>query len=340
MVHNMKSPTLEEIAKAAGVSRSTVSRVINNEPHVRTEVRERVWQTVEQMGYQPNAAARSLVNRRSQLLGVVIPETVNTVFIDPFFPILLQGIHDAASKRGYQLMLSMLGRPSEEEDFYRHALRRQMLDGLAIASALLDDPLIPYLLKDRTPFVIIGRHSSQRAINYVDVDNYAGARMAVQHLIKQGRQRVATITGPQQMVAGIDRLEGYKSALRHAGIALDEALIVEGDFTEISGYTCMKTLLAQDIDAVFVASDPMAMGALRAIHQAGRTIPQDIALVGYDDAQVATFSNPPLTTVRQPIYELGGKAIDLLVQLANDRDQEPSHIILPTELVIRASCGA
>ncbi|MFQ5614448.1 MAG: LacI family DNA-binding transcriptional regulator [Anaerolineae bacterium] len=337
MPHNR--PTLEEIAKVAGVSRSTVSRVINDEPNVRPAVRQRVWEVVETMGYHPNAAARSLASRRSQVIGAIIPQTVNTVFADPFFPGVLRGIADAANEHKYHLMLSMVS-PPLEEDFYRRALRSQLLDGVVIMSAFLDDPLIPRLLRDRIPFVIIGRHPRESAASYVDADNVRGARMATAHLLRQGRQRMASITGPASMIAGLDRREGYRTALREADLPLEEKLIVAGDFTEASGYAAMQQLLPQEPDAVFVANDLMAVGALRAIRQAGRRVPEDVALVGFDDAQIAAYAEPPLTTVRQPVYELGSTAIDLLLRLLENDTQGPLRTILPTELVIRASCGA
>jgi LacI family transcriptional regulator len=340
MTNHNRPPTLEQIARAAGVSRSTVSRVVNNEPYVRTEVRERVWEVVDEMGYHPNAAARSLASRRSQILGIVIPRAVNNVFVDPFFPALLQGLSDAASERGYHLMLSMLSHPSEEEAFYRRALRSQMLDGLIISSAALDDPLIPRLLKGGFPFVTIGRHPNQPAASYVDVDNMQGARMAVEHLVNQGRRRIATITGPLETMVGVDRLEGYKAALRAAGAPIENELIARGEFTEPSGYAAMQRLLRAKPDAVFAGSDLMAMGALRALRQARLRTPEDVALIGFEDAQIAASAEPPLTTVRQPVYRLGTTAIDLLLRLVEDEERGPFRAILPTSLVIRASCGA
>jgi len=330
--------TLEEIARAAGVSRSTVSRVINAEPNVRDAVRQRVWQVVEEMDYHPNAAARNLASRRAQTLGVVIPQTFNTVFVDPFFPDVLRGVADAANESKHHLMLSMVDRPMEE-DFYRRALRSQMLDGVVIVSALVDDPLIPRLLRDRIPFVTIGRHLREQ-VSYVDADNVRGGRMATEHLLHNGRRRVATITGPLNMVPGLDRREGYQAALREAGFTVREAWIAEGDFTQSGGFAAMQQLLPREPDAVFVASDLMAVGALRALQQAGQRVPDDVALVGFDDAPVATFTDPPLTTVRQPVYELGVMAIKQLLRLLEKEHEEPVRTILPTELVIRASCGA
>jgi len=333
-----QSLTLEKIATAAGVSRSTVSRVINEQPNVRPEVRQRVLQVVEELGYHPNAAARSLVNRRSQTLGVVIPETINTVFVDPFFPNVLRGLASAANEHQYYLMLSMVSRPTDE-DFYRRVLRSQMLDGVVIVSALADDPLIPRLVRDRVPFVSVGRYPDKSGVSYVDADNVRGARVATEHLLQCGRRRIATVTGPLNMIAGLDRREGYQSALREAGLPVDEKLIVAGDFTENSGYTSMQQLLPLEPDAVFVASDLMAVGVLRALHQAGRRVPDDVAVVGFDDAPIVDFTDPPLTTVRQPVYELGVMAVKSLLRLLERETEGPLHTILPTELVIRRSCG-
>ncbi len=334
-----KTLTLEELAKIAGVSRSTVSRVVNEEPNVRPEVRERVWQVIEEVGYHPNAAARSLASRRSQTLGVVIPEAISTVFADPFFGSVLQGIAEAANAHKYHLMLSIVTRPLEE-DFYRRALRSQVLDGVVVLSAPVDDPLIARIQHDRLPFVVVGRYLHQTTVNYVDSDNVQGARMAVEHLIRYGRRRIATVSGPLNMSAGQDRLEGYRAALREAGTGIDDRLIAEGDFSQTSGYIAAQKVLRQRPDAIFVASDLMATGALRAIREAGLRVPEDIAIVGFDDAQIAAFAEPPLTTVRQPVYQLGTSAIEMLLHLIESDSHGPLRTILPTELVVRSSCGA
>jgi len=336
------SPTLEDVARLVGVSRSTVSRVINNHPNVRPEVRERVWKVIREVGYQPHAAARSLVTRRTQIIGMVIPEAVTTLFTDPFFPLLLRGATGACNAHQYQLMLSLFTAYANQQDIYRRVLRSGYLDGVVVASASLNDPLIPNLLRDGIPFVSVGRHPDER-VNYVDVDNVGGARMAVEHLIRLGHQRIATITGPLDMVAGQDRLNGYRQALQARGIPVEEELIAEGDFTESGGMAAMQRLLPASPSAVFVASDTMAIGALKALRQAGRPVPQDIALVSFDDIPIASAIDPPLTTVRQPIERLGSMAIEVLLSVIEGPSEEgaPVHrIVLPTELVIRASCGS
>jgi LacI family transcriptional regulator len=336
------APTLEEVARLAGVSRSTVSRVINNHPSVRPETRERVWLAIRRSGYQPHAVARSLVTRRTQIIGMVIPETVTTLFTDPFFPLLLRGATEACNAHHYQLLLTLFNDPAGQEEIYQRALRNGYLDGVIVASASQDEPLIPDLLHDRIPFVSVGRHPNER-VHYIDVDNVGGARMAVEHLIRLGHRRTATITGPLGMIAGQDRLEGYRQALQAHHVPVEERLIVEGDFTEGSGMVGMQGLLSASPDAVFVASDIMAIGALKALRQAGRQVPHDVALIGFDDIPAASVIEPALTTVRQPIERMGSMAVDLLLSvLENPLEEEaPAHrIILPTELVVRASCGS
>jgi LacI family transcriptional regulator len=336
------SPTLEEVARLAGVSRSTVSRVINNHPNVRTEKRERVWQVIRKSGYQPHAVARSLVTNRTQIVGMVIPEAVTRLFTDPFFPILLRGATDACNAHRYQLMLSLFAASANQQEMYQNLLGNGYLDGVIVASASLDDPLISNLVHDRVPFVSVGRHPN-RQVHFVDVDNFGGARMAVEHLIRLGHQRIATITGPLDMAHGQDRLEGYHQALATHRIPVEEDLIVEGDFTESSGMASMQRLLPADPTAVFVASDTMAVGALKALRQAGREVPQEIALVSFDDIPIASAIEPGLTTVRQPIERMGSMAVEVLLSLVESSPEEeaPVHrIVLPTELVVRASCGS
>jgi len=338
-------PTLEEVAKLAGVSRSTVSRVVNQHPNVRPEVRERVWEVIRQTGYQPHAAARSLATRRTRVIGLIIPQAVTTLFTDPYFPILIRGIADACNAHNYHLMLSLFSRRRVQESrarqdlLYQQVLRGRYLDGVVVSSAPLDDPIFPRLLEDGVPFIIVGRYPHERA-NYVDVDNVAGARMAVEHLLRLGHERVATITGPLNMFAAQDRLEGYRQALAARGIPVDEDLIAEGDFTEGGGRAAMQRLLPRRPTAVFAASDMMAVGAIKVLREAGLRVPEDVAVVGFDDIPLASMVEPPLTTVRQPIEQTGGMAVELLVSLLENPGEETVHrVVLPTELVIRASCG-
>lgn len=332
--------TLEEVAKLAGVSRSTVSRVVNNQPNVRPEVRERVWKVIEEVDYHPNRAARSLASRRSSIIGLVIPREIHAVFSDPYFPILTEGIARACNERNYTMVLGLI--TPEMHDPYRRLVRGGLLDGVIVTSAVQDDPFVLRLLQEEFPFVLVGRAPHHDGVSYVDVDNVSGARTAVQHLARLGYRRIATITGPLNTIPGQDRYEGYQKGLRSAGLTHDPDYVVEGDFGEMSGTRGMEDLLALETppDAVFAASDMMAIGALKALRAAGLHVPGDVALVGFDDIPLSALLHPPLTTVRQPISGMGYTAATLLFEELECEDIEsPQRMILPTELVIRASCG-
>jgi LacI family transcriptional regulator len=333
--------TIEEIADLAAVSRSTVSRVLNNHPSVRPVVRARVQQVIQEQRYTPRAAARSLASRRTNVVGLLIPRSAATIFADPFFPHVIQGITEACSKRGYFLMLSMVT-VEREQDFYERVLRGRHVDGLLLMSSDIDDPILPLLIRDETPLVLVGRHPYLPDVTSVDVDNVGGAVKAVRHLIDLGHRRIGTITGPLYMAGALDRRDGYKQALAEAAIPIRPELIVEGDFSQVSGYQGMRTLLAlgERPSAVFVASDTMAAGALRALHEAGIDVPGDLGFVSFDDLPVASILTPPLTTVHQPLYELGATAADVLMnRLELSREQPPTHVLLETHLVVRQSCG-
>jgi len=336
------SPTLEEVARLASVSRSTVSRVINDHPNVRAETRERVWKAIRQSGYQPNVVARSLVTNRTQIISVIIPESVTTLFTDPFFSLLLRGTTETCNAHQYHLMLSLFTAKADRHEMYQRVLHSGYLDGAVVASTTLDDPLIPDLLHDHVPFVSIGRYPDDR-VHYVDVDNVGGARMAVEHLIRLGHRRIATIAGPLSMTSGQDRLNGYQQALEARRIPIDDALIVEGDYTEPSGGVAVHQLLPAEPTAIFAASDIMAIGVLKALREAGLRVPQDISLVGFDDIPTASAVEPALTTVRQPIERIGSVAVEVLLSVLEDTPSEnptTHRLVLPTELVIRASCSA
>ena len=330
---------LEQIAKLSGVSRSTVSRVINNDPNVSEVTRDKVMQIVKRVNYTPNAAARGLAAGRKHVLGLVIPTGVAALFTDPYFPILIQGVSSACNAREYSVML-WLAEPEYERRQMRQIMYSGLVDGVIVSSMLLNDSLVQALSDGDLPFMLVGRHPTDTRASYVDADNVGGAREAVAHLLRLGCTRVATITGPQNMIAGTDRLAGYLAAQRERGLISDPSLIAEGDFTESGGYRAMQQLLSHRLDAVFAASDMMAIGAMRALREAGLRVPEDVAIVGFDDLPQAARTEPPLTSVRQPIYRLGSTAVDSLLDLTEYPDSSPRRIILPTELVVRTSCGS
>lgn len=333
--------TIEQIAELAQVSRSTVSRVLNNHPSVRPPVRDRVLQVIRENNYAPRAAARSLASSRTDVIGLLIPRSAGVIFADPFFSQMIQGITEASASLGYFLMLAMVT-AEMEQSFYNRILRSRHFDGVIMLSSDVDDPILPLLIQDRTPLVLIGHHPFFQNLNTVDVENRAGARQAVTHLLSLGYRRVATITGSLQMIAGMDRRDGYKQALLEAGIDINSELIIDGGFTREGGYAAMQRLLALERrpQAVFVAADSMASGALRAIREAGLTAPEDIALVSFDDLPLAAYAEPPLTTVHQPIAEMGATAVKVLIDQIEDPERAPVTVRLPTHLVVRSSCGA
>lgn len=332
--------TLEDIARMSGVSRSTVSRVINDDPNVKEATRQKVWELIHNINFQPNLAARGLAAGRIQVLGLVIPMAVTSVFADPYFPLLIQGISSACNARGYSMML-WLAEPEYERRLARQILYSALIDGVIIASAVMGDPIVMALTESKkVPFIMVGRHPTDPAVSYVDVDNRVGARQAVEHLLNLGHRRVAAITGPQTMVAGIDRFQGYLDALNHFKIEVEPNLITSGEFSEKAGYQAMQKLLSAQPQAVFAASDMMAIGAIRAIQDAGLNVPADIAVVGFDDIPDATRIHPPLTTIRQPTSRSGSWAAELLIDMIENPNPASRHMILTTELVIRASCGA
>jgi LacI family transcriptional regulator len=336
----MSNLTLEEIAKRAGVSRSTVSRVINEHPNVRDEVRSRILEIIEKTGYQPNLAARSLASRRSKIIGLVIPRQIQTIFTDPYFPRLTLGITQACNHFDYTISLFLLETIDDERKLFPRISRSGLLDGVIVQSTREGDIAIPLLVENRVPFVVVGRPFDTPEASYVDVNNPKAASSAVEHLIKLGRRRIATITGPLSHNVGRDREAGYRQALRKNNLPVDGNLIIEGDFTEESGYRAANTLLTQQPDAVFAASDSMALGALRAFHEAGKRVPEEIAIVGFDDLPLAISADPHLTTVRQPIRRFGFKAVELLIDIIQQGNIPPRRFVFDTELVIRDSCGA
>lgn len=332
--------TLEDIADMAGVSRSTVSRVINEHPAVSEAVRQRVWDIVNETGYRPHPAARSLASQRSNIIGLVIPRRVHTFFTDPYFSSLTEGVAQACNKHSYMLSLFLFYTEEDERRLFPFVSRPGIVDGIIIQSTHAADEMFQQLSQSDVPSIVAGRPMHVADFSYVDVDNVAGAHTAVRHLVHLGRQRIGSITGPLSTTAGLDRFEGYQNALSESRLPQDERLYIEGDFTESSGYYCAQRLMPFKPDAIFVASDIMAVGALRAIREAGLKVPQDIAIVGFDDLPPATRTSPPLTTIRQPIRRMGIELVEKLLDIILNGPQPPRRVIFGTELVIRESCGA
>lgn len=336
----MSGITLEKVAQIAGVSRSTVSRVVNSQAGVRDDVRRRVRQVIEETGYRPNLAARALASNRSGIISLVVPHAVSTLFADPYFPRLTQGITLACNKNDLSLSLFLFHREDEEAKLTNRIANTSMIDGVIIASSQFEDPLIPHLIANGVPLVVIGRQDQYPQVSFIDVDNLNGAYAATSHLLRLGYRRVAHISGPQNMVAGKDRLAGYRKALSDRGRTYNEDPVAGGDFTEAGGYMAMKRLLLVRPDAVFAASDQLALGAWRAIREAGLQVPHDIALVGFDDLLPTDAGRPQLTTIRQPVVRMGREVVNVLLDVIDNGPTPQRRVIFDTELVIRESCGA
>jgi DNA-binding LacI/PurR family transcriptional regulator len=331
-------PTLEAVARRAGVSRATVSRVVNGSTTVAETIREAVNQAVEELGYVPNQAARSLATQRTDSIALILPEAASRVFSDDqFFASIVWGVSAELEAADKQLVLMMAGSTASHDRVERYAMAGHV-DGVLFASIHGADPLPGALARLGIPVVCSGRPlepASDTVVPYVDVDHSQGIAAAMSRLLEQGRRRIATIAGPQDMVAGQERLAAYRAAVPEE---YRSPVVPVGAFTRDSGADAMRRLLAEDpaVDAVFCASDLMAHGAIGVLTRSGRRVPEDVAVIGFDDIEISTYSDPALTTVRQPSAEIGRTMARHLLRLIKGEDVPPSTV-LPTELVIRAS---
>jgi LacI family transcriptional regulator len=331
--------TLEDIGRLAGVSRSTVSRVINDKGSVSPDVRDRVREVILRTGYSPNFAARSLVSNRTGVIGLVIPSRVHTLFEDPYFGRLTQGISSASNRAGTTLSLFLFQSDEEERELYPRVVAPGFLDGVIITATRMGDQLLPKLVDSNVPVVMVGRPDVP-GVSYVDADNVGGARQVAAHLCSLGYRRIGLLGAPESTTAGLDRLNGFVEGLEDCGLSLEPDLRVDGDFTQRGGYKAMQRLISSKPEAVFVASDTMAVGALRALREAGIRVPDDVAIVGFDGLRSSEQTSPPLTTVRQPVEETGAEAVTMLLELVERPSGEVVSRIMPVELVVRESCGA
>ncbi|ETK37326.1 LacI family transcriptional regulator [Microbispora sp. ATCC PTA-5024] len=326
---------MEAVAARAGVGRGTVSRVINGSPKVSDRARDAVLLAIQELGYVPNRAARTLVTNRTDTIALVVSESEQRVFDEPYFAGLIRGIGSALSETGLQLILTMAQNRLEHERLEEY-LTGQHVDGVLLTSVHGADPLPGQLEEMGVPTVLGGRPVGLNPYSYVDMDNRAGARQAVKYLVSKGRTQIATIAGPQDMGVGVDRLAGYRDALLATGMT---ELVAYGDFSEESGSAAMRELLQRHpgLDAVFTASDPMAVGALRVLKEKGKVVPDDVAIIGFEDSKVALHTDPPLTSVHQPTEAMGRQMVQLLIARINGEPLEQPVVILDTHLVIRAS---
>jgi DNA-binding LacI/PurR family transcriptional regulator len=304
------APTLEEVAARAGVSRATASRVLRGDKKVSEHARTVVLEAAEAISYVPNLAARSLVTGRSDSVAFLVEESEERMFSDPFFLGMLRSAQESIAEAGLQLVFTVVNRPEDQSRFLSYAAGGHV-DGVLLLS-LHDDDTLPELVRSRgLPVVLGGRATEEQQGPYVDADNALGARLAVDHLVQRGRQHIATIAGPADMVVGRTRHDGYLAGLRAAGIEADADMVVRGDL--------------------------MAAGALRVLREAGRRVPDDVSVVGFDDAPLAQSTHPPLTTVHQSPEQMGREMVTLLLDTMHHPDEPPGPRLLETRLVVRES---
>jgi DNA-binding LacI/PurR family transcriptional regulator len=333
-MNGRRRPTIEDVAAEAGVSRGSVSRVLNGGHYVSPATLDAVNRAIKKTGYVVNQHARSLVTQRSESVAFILSEPTERLFFDPNFAVVLRGCTQALAEHDIGLFVWIASSASERKRVIRF-LAAGHVDGALLVSSHAGDPLPDLLGSASVPYVAIGAplgHESQAS--YVAVDERSGARTMVEYLRSAGRTTIATVTGPMDTSGGRGRLDGYRDVL---GSDFDPSLVAEGDYSQDSGERAMDLLLARrpDLDAVFVASDAMALGALVALHRAGRRVPEDVAVGGFDDSSAALAARPALTTIRQPFPRISREMVRLL--LASIDGAGPSAVILPTELVRRES---
>lgn len=338
-----KRVTSRDVAIAAGVSRTTVSMVLNNVKGVQIsdETRQLVIKTAGELGYVPNAAAQALASKRSQIIGLVMARQSHHIIADAFLNMILDGMLRSVHKHGMRLLIEIV-EPKHQRETYLHLARAKHIDGLVLAGVRQDDEGIDTLVRENLPAVLIGGLPEEKIIT-VDVDNRLAAFHATTHLINLGHTRIACITNaPLEFSAPSQRLAGYRDALVAAKIPYDEQLVRTGDYDLQSGYDQMNDLLdsAAPFTAAFVASDVVAHGATSALYERGLHIPEDVAMVGFDDVPFARFMHPPLTTIAVPAQQMSELACETLLNAISSGDLSPRRLLLPTELVVRKSCGA
>ncbi|MFE1287330.1 LacI family DNA-binding transcriptional regulator [Streptomyces sp. NPDC058751] len=332
-----KPPTIHDVAREAGVSRGTVSRVLNGGHYVSPSAAEAVNAAIRRTGYVVNRHARSLITGRSDSVGFLLTEPQERFFEDPNFNVLLRGCTQALAAHDVPLLLMLAGTQDERRRITRY-ITAGHVDGVLLVSSHSGDPVAEELRGAGVPLVACGKPIGLGSkVSYVAADDRDGARDMVTHLLSLGRRRIGMVTGPLDTPGGVERLAGYREVLAEAGVEADDRLVVSGDYSRASGEAGAERLLdrAPDMDAVFVASDLMAQGVLTALRKAGRRVPEDVAVGGFDDSPAATAATPALTTIRQPWDRISSEMVRVL--LAQIGGEDPAAVILPTELVRRES---
>lgn len=328
--------TIKEIAKLAGVSTATVSKIVNHkDENISDATRERVLDLIETHNYVPNRIASSMITKKTNTIGLIIPDITN-----PFFPEVARGVEDYANRAGYHVVLCNSDNNPKKEITYIAMLQEKMVDGIIFTSSSLRNKVTKELMRMQIPVITVDREIEGLKTNgKITVDNINGAFTGVQYLIERGYNKILHLGGPMTSKPSIDRLEGYKKALDAHGILYDPALCYEGKYTTEWGYEGIMEVLGNGIafDGIFCGNDMIAIGAIKALHEKGLKVPQDVGVLGFDNIYMATVVTPNLTTVSQPNYQMGYKAAELLIGIISNPSTAVSEIELKTELIIRES---
>jgi DNA-binding LacI/PurR family transcriptional regulator len=333
--------TIKDVAKRANVAPSTVSRVIADSPRISEKTKKKVREAMKELGYHPNFIARSLANKSTQVIGLVMPSSADKVFQNPFFPEVIRGISNAAHEWQYALQLST---GETEEEIYEGVIQMvqgKRVDGVILLYSRVNDKIMTYLQKEDFPFVVIGKpHKKAEQITHVDNDNYRAAREATEHLIELGHERIAFVGGNLNFVVTVDRLLGYEKALKNADLPYRKEYIVHEEFLKEGGQEAMKELLSleEPPTALVVADDLMALGVLNTLDEMGLRVPEDLSIVSFNNVLLSEISRPPLTSVDINIFQLGFEAARSLIQKIENHNEPVKRIIIPHTLVKRFSC--
>jgi len=334
----MERLTMEEIARLAGVSKSTVSKVFNNDERISVATREKVLKIAKKFNYRPSRVPRSLKTKRTKAVGLVLPNVMN-----PFFPGIIKGVEDVALENGYMVVFCNTDEQVEKETLYFQMFEDHWIDGIIISGVTGESEeekkYIKDLHKKGIHVVLIDREIEGYFTNVVMIDNQGAAFKATKHLLDLGHRRIGFISAPLKIRIFTERLKGYKKALAETGVDFGKDLVIEGDQTSKSGEEAVRYFLSlkNPPTAIFATNDVMAIGALRELQRNNLKVPDDVSVVGFDDIPLASLVNPPLTTIAQPIYEIGAQAMKLLIRNIEKKDVVKSKIILDTKLVIRES---
>jgi DNA-binding LacI/PurR family transcriptional regulator len=331
--------TIKDVARIAGVDPSTVSRVIADSPRISQNTKEKVIKVMEELDFHPNAIARSLASRSTKTIGVIMPLTSDQIFVNPFFTEVMRGISASSLKRGYDILFSTGGSSYEEYLATSRMVNERRIDGLILLTSRIYDKTINELINKKLPFVVIGKPPMLEDINWVDNDNQEACFTATKHLIEQGHRNIGFIGGDFSYVFMGERFKGYKRALDSYGIQFNKDFFSLGDFLEEGGYTAMKKILSRKKlpTAIVAADDMMAFGAIRGIKERGLRIPEDIAIVGFNDTPLTTYMDPPMSSVEIFVYELGYNASEILINQFENPDVQKKNIVIKTELKVRKS---